>query len=180
MLSDIWDKATDMMSMDKRISPLVYDTIIKRTKLIKEGEGYLIASCKDEYSLEIIKNINSYVEDAVNTVTGRPYKVSFIVEGDEKSLISASIAEKKISEKSISDSISSNTRLDPTLNFENFIVGNCNRFAQAASIRVSDNPGQKQYNPLFLYGNSGLGKTHLLHAIGNRIAKVNPMNSLKQ
>ncbi|MDI6783339.1 MAG: chromosomal replication initiator protein DnaA [bacterium] len=63
--------------------------------------------------------------------------------------------------------------LDSRYTFDTFVVGASNRFAQAAAVAVAQNPA-KQYNPLFLYGGSGLGKTHLMHAIGNYVCKVNP------
>ena len=62
------------------------------------------------------------------------------------------------------------SNLNPNYTFENFIVGNSNKFAQAAALSVAENPG-RIYNPLFLYGNSGVGKTHLMHAIGNYIVE---------
>ncbi len=65
------------------------------------------------------------------------------------------------------------TKLNPNYTFETFIRGPSNQFALASSLHVAENPG-KSYNPLFLYGSTGLGKTHLLHAVGNRILQANP------
>lgn len=66
------------------------------------------------------------------------------------------------------------TRLIPGFTFENLIVGKANDLARAASIQVATNPGGGAYNPMFIYGGAGLGKTHLIHAIGNRILEQNP------
>lgn len=64
--------------------------------------------------------------------------------------------------------------LDPSYTFENFITGNSNRLAYAKALAVADSPGRKEFNPLYIYGGSGLGKTHLMHAIGHRILKTYP------
>ena len=66
-----------------------------------------------------------------------------------------------------------NSGLNPKYTFETFVVGSNNKFAQAAAIGVTENPGSK-YNPFFIYGGVGLGKTHLMHAIGNQILMNNP------
>ena len=66
------------------------------------------------------------------------------------------------------------TRLIPGFTFENLIVGKANDLARAASVQVATNPGGAAYNPMFIYGGAGLGKTHLIHAIGNRILEQNP------
>ncbi len=64
--------------------------------------------------------------------------------------------------------------VSPEKIFSNFVVGTCNQFAHAASLAVAESPGDQQYNPLFIYGSTGLGKTHLLHAIGNHIKNMEP------
>ena len=66
------------------------------------------------------------------------------------------------------------TRLIPGFTFENLIVGKANDLARAASVQVATNPGGSAYNPMFIYGGAGLGKTHLIHAIGNRIVEQDP------
>ena len=70
-----------------------------------------------------------------------------------------------------------NINVDNT--FENLVVGNCNKFAHAASLAVTESLGDRQYNPLFIYGSTGLGKTHLLHAIANRVRKINSNKSIR-
>ena len=65
------------------------------------------------------------------------------------------------------------SRLNPKYNFENFVTGGSNRFAHAAAFAVAESPAES-YNPLFIYGSSGLGKTHLLHAIGHYATKLRP------
>lgn len=175
MASDIWENSLYMMSLDSRINRIMYESIIKKMKLVKEGDNFLILSCQDEYSMMLAKDkVCPFIEDAVSSVAGKRFKVSFVLEGDEKAATAASIAEQKVSERNTVNNVSSRTNLSSEYTFEKFIVGNCNRFAQAASIRVADKPGQTQYNPLFLWGNSGLGKTHLMQAIGNRLVSTHP------
>lgn len=172
----IWDKALSILELDSRINKVVFDSILKKIKLVREDEGFIVLSCSDDYAMTLVKDklMTSYIEGALHTVSDRSYKVSFVIEGDEKALSSATIAERKAYDKEKETKVSSNTNLLPSFTFENFVVGNCNRFAQAASIRVADKPGQTQYNPLFLWGNSGLGKTHLMQAIGNRVVTNHP------
>lgn len=85
----------------------------------------------------------------------------------------ASASEDSNNPTVFSSKLSKSTGLNPTYTFENFVRGPSNQFSHATCLNVADNPGQS-YNPLFIYGHSGLGKTHLLHAVGNRILARNP------
>ena len=172
----VWDNALSILELDSRINKVGLDSILKKIKTVKEDDGFIVLSCRDEYSMSIAKEktMTNYIEGAIRTVTDKPYKVSFVIEGDEKALTTSTIAERKVQEKTRINNVSAQTNLSDMYTFENFVVGNCNRFAQAASVRVADKPGQTQYNPLYLWGNSGLGKTHLMQAIGNRIVQNYP------
>ena len=101
------------------------------------------------------------IETAIEQVTAQNLTLEIIVDGEDKP-----------KEKPEEAEINSNS-INPKYTFENFVIGASNQFATAAAISTTENPGHV-YNPLFLYGNSGLGKTHLMHAIGNRILQNNP------
>ena len=78
------------------------------------------------------------------------------------------------SQKKKTKSVSEKAGLNPKYTFENFIVGSNSEFAYAAAYSITQGPVRDDYNPLFLYGGSGLGKTHLLHAIGNEMKAIDP------
>ncbi len=101
-------------------------------------------------------NLLSEIEAAWAETMGRPVEVEMTFQGAPPDEAPA-IATRRTP-----------TYLDRTRTFESFVIGKCNEFAQAASIAVADAPGQA-HNPLFIYGGTGLGKTHLVHAIGNRV-----------
>ena len=85
---------------------------------------------------------------------------------------------KQAAAKSTSNSLQENSRLNPQFTFETFVRGKANDLARAAALQVADNPGAS-YNPLFVYGGVGLGKTHLIQAIGNRVLAVNPTANVR-
>lgn len=124
-------------------------------------------------SLEIVIKVDTTVKPKVYT----PSIASITVAPETPSTLQGGIGRKN-SEKSDTGSFERNLRseqsnLNPKHVFETFVVGSSNRFCHSASLAVADKPGES-YNPLFLYGGVGLGKTHLLHAIGNHILKNAP------
>lgn len=146
----------------QRITDVAYKTWISKIEPIKldfnEGKAILMVP-GDFHRQTLIRGYMKLLNDAFASVFGEGIEICFTV------------PEEVISrEQELSDSI---TDADYEFTFDSFIVGSSNKFAHAASLAVATNPG-RAYNPLFIYGNSGLGKTHLLYAIRNEIHKSSP------
>lgn len=110
--------------------------------------------------------LNKELEEAI----GRPIQLQFHV-ARKAEIPQASAPTETITEVKVAKPIPG---VSPDKIFDNFVVGKSNEFAHAAALAAADSPGESQYNPLFIYGDTGLGKTHLVHAIGNRIRQRDP------
>ncbi len=166
---ELWNSFLDILKT--RISDISYETWFKDTSLIDITDGKLIIKVPMTFHKQFLNNnYSELIEEIINSITGTNYDLDFVVEEDLTSIDdnSANIDNdyKKI-----------NSNLNDKYTFENFIIGDSNRFAQTAALAVAEQPG-KIYNPLFIYGKSGLGKTHLMHAIGNYIEKNSNKNVL--
>ena len=154
------------------LSSLAFDTWFSDVKLVELDNG--VATIEVPMSIHkkhLSDNYFELIRLALNKVTGTNFDLEFLLpdEIDNKKREKEK-EEETVREEGVPKSFKNQSNLNPKYNFENFIVGSSNKFAQAAALSVAENPG-KMYNPLFIYGNSGLGKTHLMHAIGNYIVE---------
>ena len=161
MFSSVYVWAKVLNYLEERLTSLTVSSWFDDAEVIELTEKHLIIYSPDEFRRGIIRNrCTLYIEDALKEIFQSD--ASLIVFDDQQ--LEAFRTKGKSS--SIMD-------FNPQFNFDNFVVGPSNRLAHSAAIAVSKNPGQV-YNPLFLYGPPGVGKTHLLYAIANGIRKENP------
>lgn len=154
------------------LSSLAYTTWFVDTKLYKleNGKATIIVPMQI-HKKHMEDNYLDQIKDILNRITGTNFEIEFLLEEEVKEIEKEKSTEKVESLPTGVPHLSKEqSNLNSKYTFDNFIVGNSNKFAQAAALSVAENPG-KMYNPLFLYGNSGLGKTHLMHAIGNYIVE---------
>ena len=163
----LWSKILEKIKSE--LNSLAFQTWFLETELYSLEGG--IAKIIVPYAIHKQHIINNY-KDLLNKIflelTQNNYELDLVLKEDLEEEQQIIIETFKTEETNETYKISSN--LIPKYTFENFVVGNSNRFAHAAALAVAEDPG-KIYNPLFIYGNSGLGKTHLMHAIGNYIVK---------
>lgn len=150
---------------DELKQPLLYDAWFADTKLIELNDDYAkILVPMPIHKKHLKTNYNEIIETIFNEITGSNFKIEYITEEELEQNIIIDIDNIGVP----ADEFESN--LDPKHTFDNFIVGESNKFAKYNALAIAEKPGQI-YNPLFIYGSSGLGKTHLMHAIGNYIVE---------
>jgi len=184
-LISLWSSVLAELKLS--LSKTIFQTLFANTKLKKCENGKAIVSCPNPYLADLIeKRYLSLIRAALERQTNQKLTITFTIQKDTLKNDSASgpLFEKKseeelkskkdISSISFSDQYRSsqlkNSNLSPNFNFNNFVVGDANHFAFAAAQGIVRNPG-KTYNPLFLWGGVGVGKTHLIQAIGNELLK---------
>ena len=163
-INTIWNMFLEKIKTE--LDPILYETWFSETKLndLDNGIAKIIVPMP-VHKKHLKENYNDIVEELFTEITGTNFKFEYLLEEEiEKNI--------KIDADSVGvpsfNSYESN--LDNRYSFDNFIVGSSNKFAKATALAVAEQPGF-MYNPLFIYGSSGLGKTHLMHAIGNYIVK---------
>lgn len=172
-LFDLWNKTLNIIKSE--ITEVGYNTWIKTIVPISMVGDSIVLGVPNDFNKNIIAGrYLPLITNSLSAVTGKEFDISVIIMDDKQKEISNEMNRlNNETEEKLNQDDYNNSNLNPKYTFDSFVVGNSNRFAHAASLAVAESPA-KAYNPLFLYGGVGLGKTHLIHAIGNYILSQNP------
>jgi len=165
-----WENVLRLVS--EEVNDYQFTTWFKPLKPIIVGDNRMVFEFENKFILSIMRQ--SYylmLKNAVMISYGKDYQIDFVPKGENP------ILDPKPDETQPDDDQVISSMLNPKYTFETFVVGASNRFAHAAALAVAELPADA-YNPLFLYGGAGLGKTHLMHAIGHHIHRNNPKAKL--
>jgi chromosomal replication initiator protein len=175
-LDILWEKSLQIIK--EKVSPQNFETWIRPIKMSSlEGNNVTLNVPNKFFKDWLIENYQYAIKEAIAKIAGIDLKVDFQI-GQETKKSQASVRrqgehQEKVRSQSKRVRSGVNQSLNPHYSFERFVVGPCNQFAHAASVSVAEQPA-KNYNPLFIYGGVGLGKTHLLNAIGLRALSRHP------
>ncbi len=165
-----WQSALGQLQME--MPKASFDTWVRDTQINSYENGLFTIAVRNAYARDWLESrLSSTVTRLLMGIMNRSVDVSFVIQSNESAesvteAAAISSGEASLGKEDAPATRQKNSSLNPRYTFENFIVGPNNRLAHAAAQAVAENPA-KAYNPLFLYGGVGLGKTHLLHAIGN-------------
>ncbi len=162
-----WQAALGQLQTD--MPKAAFETWVREARYLSYEDGSFIVGVSNAYARDWLQSrLSSTVNRILTSLMNRTVEVSFVVWSQTSSLELPAADAGDIEDEwtDAEPALQHNSSLNPRYTFENFVVGTNSRLAHAASLAVAEKPAQA-YNPLFLYGGVGLGKTHLLHAIGN-------------
>jgi chromosomal replication initiator protein len=172
-ISELWSKA--LGEIEKKISKPSYETWLKSTKAHTIKGDTLTITAPNEFARDWLESRYLHlIADTIYQLTGEEFLIKFIIpqnQRDDEFVPNSPI--KQINNNNDEQNEIPQSMLNPKYTFDTFVIGSGNRFAHAASLAVAEAPA-KAYNPLFIYGGVGLGKTHLMHAIGHYVMNHNP------
>ncbi|MDX1700276.1 MAG: chromosomal replication initiator protein DnaA [Melioribacteraceae bacterium] len=173
--SEIWKDCLKIIK--KNVSNITYNTWFLPIKPFDINEKVLKIQVPNNFFIEWIEeHYNTLINRTIQQVLGSQGKLVYII--NEESEEDPTLFDNPVIESTPPKEVIVNndfeTNLSPLYQFENYIKGESNQLARAAAIAISQNPGETSFNPLFIYGGVGLGKTHLIQAIGNNILKKYP------
>jgi chromosomal replication initiator protein len=166
---NLWDKV--LQHTERRVNPHSFATWFRPTRQDRADENRIVVRVPTRLFCKRLTETYGQLLQAVLVEIGKPQmQLEFVPAETEATVVAGSLA---ASPQARLDFDSANNQLNPRYTFDTFIVGASNQFAHAAAVAVAEQPS-KSYNPLFLYGGVGLGKTHLMQAIGHTLKKRNP------
>ena len=173
-MESIWDKAAKIIQ--EKLSKQNFDTWIKPIKIVAMEDKCIQLAVPNKFFKDwLCENYLSMIKHSLQNVVGIDIDVEFVLTKDKEKKTDAAHQPEHTKVTTTATVLRGKniSFLNNNYTFERFVVGPCNQFAHAASIAVAKQPA-KNYNPLFIYGGSGLGKTHLLNAIGLLTASAHP------
>lgn len=164
---ELWDKF--LVAMQEKMNPISFNTWFKPLKLQElntKDNKIIIQVPMGVHKTTLETSWHQVIEETLQELTGNTFELVYVLEDLQ---IDKEKSDDKVRSKKINEEVFV-TNLKKEFTFDNFVTGDTNKFAKTAAIAVAEAPG-KIYNPLFMYGKSGVGKTHLMHAIGNYITE---------
>ncbi|MCL5981895.1 MAG: chromosomal replication initiator protein DnaA [Firmicutes bacterium] len=170
-LTEIW-QAT-LSELEKKISRPSFETWLKTTRPVSLHNDLLLVSVPNDFTKDwLISHYMKVINETLQNVSGNSYQVRFIAPRLDEITDEDNFEDiAPLPQHKEQAAFFTSSWLNPKYTFETFVIGGSNRFAHAASLAVSEAPA-RAYNPLFIYGGVGLGKTHLMHAIGHHVLEL--------
>ena len=169
LIKEKWDLIKETLRTEYDLSDISYNTWVKPLNYhsLKDDIVTIMIPSDQAHALKYISSkYKSYFQVTISEMMDHTYDISFILEKDAEE-------EALSSQENFYNINYENANLNSKYRFDTFVVGGNNKFAHSASLAVAESPGTV-YNPLYLYGDAGLGKTHLMHSIGRFILEQNP------
>ncbi|HNU76094.1 MAG TPA: chromosomal replication initiator protein DnaA [bacterium] len=173
---EFWKAVLGQIQLE--ISPMVYKTMVSRTTGVSFENDTLEVFCEDNFVKKNLETkFSSVVDNSVKNIGGKGIKIKYSVSKEKevkenKDELGPLFSQQKTAEK-LNEEKRIKSNLNPKFSFDNFILGKNNNLAYAIATAISEKPGEL-YNPVFIYSKVGLGKTHLIQAVGNKIIETKP------
>ncbi len=170
-LEQKWEEILYIVKQEHELTDISFNTWLKPLKIhaVQNGCVYILVSSEQMGLSYITKKYYLPLKVAIAEATGTEYEVEFVLPEQAKKIVPPALKKPATTQEAEA------SNLNPLYTFESFVVGNNNRFAHSAALAVAESPGETgKYNPLFIYGGAGLGKTHLMHSIAHFIQSNSP------
>ncbi|MDZ4725141.1 MAG: chromosomal replication initiator protein DnaA [Leptospira sp.] len=163
-----WEEILEEVS--KLVQPSYYKTFIAPLKFIKfEGKEMIVSAPSNTIKTHVEAKYASFLESAAYQIKGDSYKLILVTDKEDSAHKIKEIIENRFDQSEV--------ELNSDYTFQNYFISESNKLAYTAGMSIVENPGK--YNPLYIFGPVGVGKTHLLHAIGNEIKKKDPWKTIR-